>query len=221
MGAPQSEPPTTRWTELDLLPPAVVRRRARGVSAVAVVLAAAVGGLFGLVGGRTAGLVAAAVVGVPMLLLALAESRRRTWLDGAVVAVRAVGVRRVDLREPGRRDLLVSEVRGQRTVSLLLSQHGGKTVTVALAMYTAAGGVELGVLALRRLADALAAAAPAAGELDSLTLSGLLVAQLRAEARGEPMVSRPLWLASGLVEAGKVVRKVQPNKLAALVSEFG
>lgn len=214
--------PAGQRTELDLLPPAVVRRRARGVSAVAVVLAAAVGGLFGLVGGRTVGLGAAAVVGVPLLLLAWAESRRRTWLDGSVVAVRAVGVRRVDLRRARRKDLLVSDVRGQRTVSLLLSEPGGKTVTVALAVYTANSGVELGVLALRRLADALTRSASeiADGEPAAVLLSGLLIAQLRAEARGEALASRPLWLACGLVDAGTVVRKVSSTRLAALVSEF-
>ncbi len=220
-GQPPPQPRPT-WTELDLLPPAVIRRRARGVSAVGLVLAAAVGGLIGLVGGRPAGIVAAAVIGVPLLLLAFAESRRRTWIDGSVVSVRAVGVRRVDLRRARRKDVLVSEVRGQRTVSLLLSEPGGKTVTVALAMYTAAGGVELGVLALRRLADALAVAANGDdGDPNAAMLSALLIAQLRAEARGEPLTGRPLWLAGGLVEAGKVMRKVNPARLAALVTEFG
>jgi hypothetical protein len=200
---------------LDLLPAAVVRRRARGVSVLALVLAAAAGGVVGLVGGRTAGLVAAAVVGLPLLLLALTEARRRTWLTGSVVFVRALGVRRVDL-SAARKDLLVSEVRGQRTVSLLLSAPGGATVTVALALYTAAGGIELGILPLRRLADALAAGADDAA---ASVLSGLLVAQLRAEARGEALPERPLYLAAGLVEAGKVVRKVNPGRLAALVAE--
>ncbi|HEY3258867.1 MAG TPA: hypothetical protein VGJ95_01135 [Pseudonocardiaceae bacterium] len=200
---------------LDLLPPAVVGRRARGVAVLAAVLAAAAGGVVGLVGGRVAGLLAAAVVGVPLLLLALAEARRRTWLQGPVVAVRALGVRRIDLNRATHKDLLVSEVRGQRTVSLLLSEPGGPTVTVALALYTAAGGVELGVLALRRLADALAGCGDAAASM----LSALLVAQLRAEARGEALPDRPLHLAAGLVEAGRVLRKVNPARLAALVAE--
>ena len=210
MSAPDGHVP------LDLLPAAVVRRRARGVAALAVVLAAAAGGVVGLVGGRGAGLVAAAVVGVPLLLLTLAEARRRTWLDGTVVAVRALGVRRVDVRRRGGKDLLVSEVRGQRTVSLLLSQPGGAAVTVALALYTAAGGVELGVLPLRRLADALATCRDDAA---AQMLSALLVAQLRAEARGEALAERPLHLAAGLIEAGRVVRKVNHGRLAALVAE--
>ena len=214
MSRPAAEP-----VQLDLLPPTVVRRRARGVAVLALVLAAAAGGVVGLVGGRGAGLVAAGVVGLPLLLLALAEARRRTWLHGSVVAVRAVGVRRVDICRADRKDLLVSEVRGQRTVSLLLSERGGATVTVALALYAAAGGVELGVLPLRRLADALAACVDPADDTAAKVLSALLVAQLRAEARGEPLGERPLYLASGLVEAGRVVRKVNPARLAALVSE--
>jgi hypothetical protein len=207
-------------TPLDLLPPAVVRRRAAGVAVLTLLISAAVGGLVGLVASPGAGLVAAALVGVPLLLLALTEARRRSGLDGSVVAVRALGTRRVDVDAAGRRDLLVSHVRGQRTVSLLLAQRHGKAVTVALAIYTAAGGVELGVLPLRKLADALALAALRRGDDAAATLSELLVAQLRAEARGEPLSQWPLWLVSGLVEAGRVVRQVPRQRLAALVAEL-
>lgn len=212
-GAAGRSPGAGERVALDLLPTEVVRRRARGVAVLAVVLAAAAGGLVGLFAGRPAGLLAAAVVAVPLLLLTAAEARRRTWVQDGVVVVRALGVRRVDLGRARRTDLMVSEVRGQRTVSLVLADPNGKTVAVALAVYTAAGGVELGLLALRRLADALAAAG-------HIVLSGLLVAQLRAEAQGQPMAHRPLYLAAGLVEAGKVLRKVAPQRLAALVSEF-
>lgn len=203
--------------ELDLLPVSIVRKRARGVMIVALVLAAAAGGVVGLFGGRIAGLVAAAVVGVPLLLLALGEARRRTTLTGSVVTVRSLGARRVDIGSADRHDLLVSDVRGQRTVSLLLSAPRGKTVTVPLAIYTPVGGLELGVLGLRRLADALAAVADDGAHM----LSALLIAQLRSEARGDTLAERPLRLASGLVPAGRVVRKVSPNRLAALVSELG
>lgn len=208
---------TPEVVELDLLPSSIVRRRARGVMAIALVLAAAAGGVVGLFGGRTVGLAAAALIGVPLLLLALAESRRRTWLTGSVVTVRALGARRVDIATAERRDLLVSDVRGQRTVSLLLAAPRGKTVTVALAIYTPTAGVELGVLALRRLADALASVADEGASM----LSALLIAQLRSEARGDALPERPLRLAAGLVPAGRVVRKVNPNRLAALVSELG
>lgn len=206
---------------LDLLPASIARRRATGVMFMALLLAAAAGGVVGLIGGRLPGLIAAAVIGVPLLLLALGEARRRTWLESSVVTVRAIGSRRVDINTAERRDLVVSEIRGQCTVSLLLAKTGGKAVTVPLAIYTAAGGVELGILGLRRLADALAAAAGTAGGQDARNLSVLLVAQLRAEARGESPLERPLRLAAGLVPAGRLLRKVNPSRLAALVSELG
>lgn len=203
--------------ELDLLPPSIVRRRARSVMMMALVLAAAAGGVVGLVGGRVAGLIAAAVVGVPLLLLALGEARRRTWLETSVVTVRALGSRRVDIASADRRDLMVSDVRGQCTVSLLLAERRGKTVTVPLAIYAPAGGVELGVLALRRLADALAEVA----DQDARMLSALLIAQLRSEARGDSAIERPLRLAAGLAPAGRLLRKINQSRLAALVSELG
>jgi putative intracellular protease/amidase len=134
--------------------------------------------------------------------------------------VRAIGVRRFDIGTAERRDLVVSEIRGQCTVSLLLAKAGGKTVAVPLAIYSAAGGVELGVFGLRRLADALAGVDGAGGQ-DARNLSALLVAQLRAEARGESPLERPLRLAAGLVPAGRLLRKVNPSRLAALVSELG
>lgn len=203
--------------ELDLLPPSIVRRRARSVMLMAFVLAAAAGGVVGLVGGRAAGLIAAAVVGVPLLLLGLGEARRRTWLETTVVTVRALGSRRVDIANADRRDLMVSDVRGQCTVSLLLAERRGKTVTVPLAIYAPAGGVELGVLALRRLADALAEVA----DQDARMLSALLIAQLRSEARGDSAIERPLRLAAGLAPAGRLLRKINHGRLAALVSELG
>jgi hypothetical protein len=214
--------------ELDLLPATIVRRRARGVMLMALVLAAAVGGVVGLFGGRVPGLIAAGLVGLPLLLLALGEARRRTWLEKSVVTVRALGWRRVNIAKAQRRDLMVSDVRGQRTVSLLLSASRGPTVTVPLAIYTPVGGVELGVLGLRRLADALAGAdtADTAGAADTADhtaklLSTLLIAQLRSEARGDSPAERPLRLAAGLAPAGRLVRKVNHGRLAALVSELG
>jgi hypothetical protein len=202
---------------LDLLPREFVRRRARAVALAAAVLGATTSLAIGLAGGWAVGLAAAVVVGLPLALLALVQARRRSWLAGATIAVRTLGTRRVELSRASRAELLVSGARGQRSVSLLVAQRVS-SVTVPLAVYGAAGGIELGVLALRRLADALAAASgdhPAA-----LVLSGLLVAQLRAEARSTPLDERPLYLAAGLVPAGKVVRRVDPGRLTSLVAEL-
>jgi len=206
--------------ELDLLPVNIVRRRARGVMLMALVLAAAAGGIVGLFGGRVPGLIAAGAIGLPLLFLALGESRRRAWLEDSVVTVRALGSRQVDIASARRRDLMVSDVRAQRTVSLLLAAPRGPTVTVPLAIYTPAGGIELGILALRRLADALADTGDTADQ-QARMLSALLIAQLRAEARGDSPAERPLRLAAGLAPAGRLVRKVNPGRLAALVSELG
>lgn len=205
---------------LDLLPRELVRRRARAVALMAMALGAVTGGVVGLAAGWVAGLAAVVVVGGPLALLALGEARRRSWLAGTTVASRALGVRRVELRRASRVELLVSEVRGQRSVSLLMSESesGSSTVTVPIALYSATGGIELGVLALRRLADALAAVTgshPAA-----LVLSALLVAQLRAEARSAPLAQRPLYLAAGLAPASRVVRRIDPGRLAAFVAEL-
>ena len=203
---------------LDLLPRELVRRRARAVALMAMALGAVTGSVVGLAAGWVAGPVAVVVVGGPLALLALGEARRRSWLAGTTVASRALGVRRVELRRASRVELLVSEVRGQRSVSLLMSESGSSTVTVPIALYSATGGIELGVLALRRLADALAAVTgshPAA-----LVLSALLVAQLRAEARSAPLAQRPLYLAAGLAPASRVVRRIDPGRLAAFVAEL-
>ncbi len=67
-----------------------------GLIAVAL-FAAAFGGVAGLIGGKDVGLIVAAVVGLPLLLLVLSTARRRMWLEGTTVVVRTWGSRRVDL----------------------------------------------------------------------------------------------------------------------------
>ncbi|AOS62923.1 hypothetical protein [Actinoalloteichus hymeniacidonis] len=198
---------------LDLLPSQLVRRRAWSIAAGALIVGAALGGLFGLIGGRTAGLVAGGVIAVPLLLLAWAEARRRTRLAGSVVSVSAFGTRRVDLNELREIDVLVLDQRGMRTVGLLM-QGQGKTVNLSLALYAGAGGRELGILELRRLADALAAV----GDMRTLTLSQLLVAQLRAEARGEAAADRPLYKLASVAPAGRLPSRLSSEAVARFVS---
>ncbi|WP_016699623.1 hypothetical protein [Actinoalloteichus spitiensis] len=200
---------------LDLLPPEFLRKRAKSVAIGAVLVGAALGGLFGLVGGRTAGLVAAAVVAVPLLLLAWAESRRRCWLAGSELSVRALGTRTVDLAELTDITVLVADQRGVRTIGVLV--QGGprrRLVNVAVALYAGSGGRELGVYELRRLADALAAT----GDTRALVLSQLLVAQLRADARGEAAADRPLYQLASLVPAGRVPRRIGSDAVARFVA---
>ncbi|GDY28813.1 hypothetical protein [Gandjariella thermophila] len=200
---------------LDLLDAATLHRRARLVGAGGLIVAAAFGGLVGLLGGRVAGVLAAAVVAVPLLLLAWGEARRRSWLAGSVVTVRAFGSRVVDLHQADRLDLLVTDMRGSRTVGLLAGgPPRGKTVNVALAMYAGSGGRALGILPLRRLADALAGTGDARG----LVLSELLVAELRAEARGESLGDRPLYRLASLAPAGRLAQRLHPDAVSRFVA---
>ncbi|APU14282.1 MULTISPECIES: hypothetical protein [Actinoalloteichus] len=198
---------------LNLLPPELLRRRALSIALGALIIGAAMGGLFGLIGGRVAGLVAAGVITVPFLLLALSEARKRTRLDGRVVSVSSFGTRRVDLTELREIDLLVSDQRGVRTVALLIQGHG-RTLNVALAIYAGAGGRELGILELRRLADALAGV----GDTRTLALSQLLVNQLRAEARGEAAANRPLYQIASAAPGGRLPTRLDPAAVARFVA---
>ncbi|WP_121011386.1 hypothetical protein [Saccharothrix australiensis] len=193
--------------------PAAVRKRARTVGIGALIVAAAFGGLLGLLAGRTAGVVAAAVVGVPLLLLAWSEARRRVWLEGHVLSVRAFGTRSVDLRTADQLDLLVTDMRGSRTVGLFV-RGGGKAINLALAVYAGVGGREQGVFGLRKLADVLAGR----GDAPGLVFSELLVAQLRAEARGLAAADRPLYQLGSLAPSGRLAQKLNPDAISRFVS---
>jgi hypothetical protein len=200
---------------IELLEASASRRRAKTVAVAAVVLAAALGGIIGFFGGRIAGLIAAAVLAVPLLLLALSEYRRRVWLADGVVAVRMFGTRRVDLRAAQRIWLLITDVRGSRTVSLLVSgPPDGKAVNIALATFSGTGGRELGLLPLRRLADGLAGN----DNVQSLVFSQLLVSELRAEARGAPAPERPLFQLASTAPAGRLAQRLDPDAVTRFVA---
>ncbi|MCK2239423.1 MULTISPECIES: hypothetical protein [unclassified Crossiella] len=203
---------------LDLLDGALLRKRARAVAIGAVLVGGAIGGLFGLFGGATLGLSAAVIVALPLVLLAITEARRKVWLQDGVVSVRAIGTRRVNLRAAHRLELLITDVRGARTTGLLVSgPPKNKTVNIALATYAGVGGRELGILALRRLADVLATT----GEAHALTYSELLVAQLRAEARGDAAADRPLYRLATLAPQGRVAQRLRPEAVAKFVTSLG
>lgn len=215
MVTPPGQVPADQRISLDLLPPAVLRRRAVLVSLGAVLLGAAVGAAVGAFGGLVAGLVTAVVVGLPVLLLAFAEARRRSWLRDGVVSVRALGTRSVDVRRATRIELLITEVRGSRAVGVLVSgPPKGRTVNVAVATYSGGAGRELDILALRRLADGLAGGS----ETDGLVFAELLVAQLRAEARGEGAASRPLYRIAAMAPAGRIAHRIRSDAVGAFVA---
>jgi hypothetical protein len=200
---------------LTLTDPASARRRGCVAVGVAVVFGAAVGGIVGLIAGQTAALSTAAVIVVLLLLLSWVSNRRTLWLEGDRLIAKAVGSKSVDLRHAERIELLVTDIRGNRTVGLLVG-GGGKTINLSLAVYSGTGGRELGILVLRRLADILAGGEHTTG----LVFSQLLVAQLRAEAKGEAAADRPLYRLASLAPAGRLAQRLKPEAITRFVASL-
>ncbi|WP_020672610.1 hypothetical protein [Amycolatopsis nigrescens] len=195
--------------------PALRRRRGYSGLAGVVLFAAAFGGIAGLIGGQIAGLVVAALVALPLGYVVLFNLRRRLWLEGGEVLVRTWRTRRVDLVAAERLDLLVTDVRGNRGVGLLVNAgQRGKTVKIDLAVYAGTGGRELGILALRRLANALMNNTDANG----MVFAELLVAQLRAEARGEGVSERPLHRLASAAPSGKLAQRFTMEAVSRFVA---
>jgi hypothetical protein len=191
------------------------RRRGCVALGVALIFGAALGGLVGLLAGQTAGLVTATVIVVLLTLLSWVSSRRTIWLEGDLVVAKAVGRKTVDLRQADRIELLVTDIRGTRTIGLLVG-GGGKTINLSLAVYSGTGGRELGILVLRRLADILAGSENTTG----LVFSQLMVAQLRAEAKGEAAADRPLYRLASLAPTGRLAQRLKPEAITRFVASL-
>ncbi|MET8764638.1 hypothetical protein [Lentzea sp. NPDC004782] len=200
---------------LDLLDKETVRKRARMVAIGGLMVALAFGAIVGFIGGRWAGIIAFLIVSLPVVLLALSEARRTVWLEGTAVHVRAFGTRTVDLATADSLDLLVTDMRGARTVGLFV-RGGKRAINIALSMYSGVGGREMGIYQLRRLADTLAAR----GDTPGLVFSELLVAQLRAEARGLAAPERPLYRLGSLAPAGRMAQKLHPDAVSKFVTSL-
>ena len=110
--------------ELDLLDARIRKTRARNVVITAVVLALAAGGVVGLFAGPLGFAIAAVVVASPLLLLAVGEKRKTTRLSGTEISVRTLGSKRVELKEATQLDVFVTDMRGVRTVNLLVAGPG-------------------------------------------------------------------------------------------------
>ena len=67
---------------------------------------------------------------------------------------------------------------------------------------------------LRRLADVLAGSENTAG----LVFSQLLVAQLRAEAKGDAAADRPLYRLASLAPAGRLAQRLKPEAITRFVA---
>lgn len=211
-GGPTAEPVRI---PLNLTEQSNARRRGCVALAVALLFGAAVGGIVALFAGQTAALVTAGVVIVLLTLLSWVSGRRRLWLEGDLVMSKAVGRKSVDLRHADRIELMVTDIRGTRTVGLLLTT-GRTSINLALAVYAGTGGRELGILVLRRLADILAGSDNPGG----LVFSQLLVAQLRAEAKGEAAADRPLYRLASLAPAGKLAQRLKPEAITRFVASL-
>src|SRR5882724_10201156 len=107
---------------LDLADRAATRKRFRMAAILIVIVAAAVGGITGLIFGRLAGLIGSGVVAVPLLLFSWSQARRQVWLDGTKVVLSTFGRRSVNLAKTERLELVVMNVRNVRTVNLLISE---------------------------------------------------------------------------------------------------
>jgi hypothetical protein len=200
---------------LDLAELSSARRRGCVSLGVALVFGAAIGGIVALFAGQTAALVTAAVVVVLLTFLAWVSGRRKLTLDGDLVVSKALGRKSVDLVHVDKIELMVTDIRGTRTVGLLLT-GGRKSINLALAVYSGAGGRELGILMLRRLADVLARSENTSG----LVYSQLLVAQLRAEAKGEMAADRPLYQLAALAPGGRLAQRIKPEAVTRFVASL-
>lgn len=200
--------------------PAQRRRRTFGSLFVLVLIMAAAGGIVGLFLGQAGGLIAAAVVGLPLLLIVTYSVRRRIWLDGGDLVVRTWGTRRIRVAEAKRVDVVITQVRGARTVGLLIGGGKGAAVKVDLAVYQGsgphAGGRELGILPLRRLANALMNNTEANG----MVFAELLVAQLRSEAKGDPVDERPLCRLATAAPGDKLAQRYSMQAVSRFVASL-
>ncbi len=200
---------------LNLSEVASARRRGCVSFGVAVVFGAAVGGIVALFAGQTPALVTAGVVIVLLTLLAWVSGRRKLWLEGDEVVSKAVGRKSIDLTNVEKIELMVTDIRGTRTVGLLLTT-GRRSVNLSLAVYAGTGGRELGILVLRRLADVLVRSE----NPGALVFSQLLVAQLRAEAKGDAAADRPLYRLASLAPAGKLAQRLKPEAITRFVASL-
>jgi hypothetical protein len=192
------------------------RRRTFSLLFVLVLISAAVGGIFGLFLGRTGGLIAAAIVALPLLFIVLYSTRRQVWLERGDLVVRTWGKRRIPVAEATRVDVVITQVRGNRTVGLLIGGGKGGAVKVDLAVYTSNGGRELGVLPLRRLANALMNNTEANG----MIFAELLVAQLRSEAKGDPVDARPLHRLAFAAPGDKLAQRYTVQAISRFVASL-
>lgn len=187
---------------LDLVPAALIAPRLKKFAVLVVLVATVVGLIVSVFTAPMPGLVVGLVLAVPACFAIVTALRRHITLDGTHISART-GIRSsgLDVADVVTAELSVRTGRISE-VSLVLGD-GRSSTRIPLALYTSGGGRELEILALRRLADALASSelVPAAA------LASVLIEQLRAEARGAGLGERPLYRAVELTTtSGRVPR---------------
>lgn len=175
---------------LDLVATELIARRMRQIALLSAGLGLLVGvGASFVVAWPTAVLIAV-IVGGPTAASVLLLLRRKSWLSGHIVhARRSFGGTRVDLAQTVSAEVVVRISRVSQVCVRL--GDGTSLITLPLALYINDAGREIGVLPLRRLADALDASELVA----AAAVASVLVQQLRAEARGAVLGQRPLYRA--------------------------
>lgn len=200
---------------LDLVPIDLIAPKLRRVVVTASVIGVVVAVVVGIFAPIWIALVVGAVIAVPTVVSALLALRRRITLhDGWIRSSGGLRTRRVEVTKAVVVELVVRSARISDVSVRIVDPRG--SLTLPLALYTSDGGRELGVLGLRRVADALnrSELVPAAA------VASVLIDQLRAEARDAPLGERPLYRAVELVRAeGRVPKTTLTDReVAALMN---
>ncbi|MGW4247647.1 hypothetical protein [Nocardia sp. NPDC004722] len=187
---------------LDLVAPELLAPALRKLTLAALGVGVGVGLLAALFVHWPVAVATGLVLGAPTALYAIAVQRRRITVAGTVIRARTWrGERSIDVADATAAEILVYPGKISRIVLRITA--GPDTRIVPLAIYSDSGsGRELHILGLRKLADALAGCPLAA----ALAISGMLVQQLRAEARDAVAEERPLY---------RAVRRVRARDAAA------
>lgn len=199
---------------LDLIPVALIRQRLRVIVLVTLVIATGVAALVSLLATALLGVGLGLILAIPACAVVIKTWRRRISLRGKVVRCqRFFGTSTVDLASPSNIDIVVRSATLSQ-VSLRVRANGA-TVTIPLAFYGGAGGRELEILPLRKLADGLTAGDSAAGA----AVASVLIDQLRSEARGCGLDERPLYRAAMMGSLGNSFseRALTDEEVASLI----
>ena len=168
-----------------------------------------------LFAGQTAALVTAGVVIVLLTFLSWVSGRRKLWLEGDQVVAKALGRKIGRPAHVDKIELMVTDIRGTRTVGLLLTNAPQVDQPVAR-----------GLLGRRWPRTGHPRAAPAgrrAGGQREHRGPGVLPAAGRPAARGgkgRRAADRPLYRLASLAPAGKLAQRLKPEAITRFVASL-